>query len=68
MFTRLSTVPLGTSGWALPNLVADGAAQNARTQVLFATLAGALAAGDAPARPSVLEAEPRPDGTVQLLR
>lgn len=58
----------GTSGRALPNFVADGAAENARTQVLFATLAAALATGDAPAAPKVVEAELRPDGAVQLLR
>lgn len=68
LFVRLSMVPLGTSGWALPNMVADGAGENARTQVLFATLAGALSAADAPSTPSVLEAELQPDGAVQLLR
>lgn len=68
LFVRLSTVPLGTSGWALPNLVADSAAENARTQVLFATSATALSSGDTPAHPAVVEAELRPDGAVQLLR
>ncbi|GAA2540920.1 hypothetical protein GCM10010210_09090 [Pseudonocardia hydrocarbonoxydans] len=68
LFVRLSTVPLGTSGWALPNVVADSAAENARTQVLFATLATALSSGDTPAHPAVVEAELRSDGTVQLLR
>lgn len=68
LFVGLSTVPLGTSGWSLPNFVADGAAENARTQVLFATLATALAGRDGPGIPTVVEAQLRPDGAVQLLR
>jgi hypothetical protein len=75
LLVRLSTVPLTLSTWSagvLPHLVADGAAENARTQALFATLASAFSgAHRASALPVVdnrivIEAELRPGGEVQL--
>lgn len=65
---RLSTVPLSTSGWAMPHVVAGEAAENARTQALFASVAAALDGSDRTAHVPVVEAELAPDGAVQLLR
>lgn len=77
LLVRLSTVPLTLSSWSadvLPHRVADAAAENARTQALFATLASAFnAAQRATALPVVdnrivIEAQLQPGGEVQLHR
>lgn len=76
LLVRLSTMPLTLSSWSagiLPHLVTEGAAENARTQALFATLASALTRTRTesllPVEGSriVVHAELLPDGEVQLL-
>jgi hypothetical protein len=75
--SRLSTVPLSVSSWSagvLPHLVSDAAAENSRTQALFATLTAVLSRSQRSAAvPTVdgritVEAEVRPGGEIQLLR
>jgi cellobiose-specific phosphotransferase system component IIA len=77
LLVRLSTVPLTLTTWSagvLPHLVTEGAAENARTQALFATLGSALTQTRneslMPVEGSriVVHAELLPDGEVQLHR
>jgi hypothetical protein len=68
LLRRLSSVPLSTSGWALPHVVADDAAENSRAQALFASLSAALDSSERPEHAPVVEAELAPDGAVQVLR
>lgn len=75
LLVRLSTVPLTLSTWSagiLPHLVTEVAAENARTQALFASLGSAFSgprhASALPVADNrvVVEAEVRPGGEVQL--
>ena len=72
LLTRLSVTPLTVrkrSGAMLPNLIADQAAENARTQVLFTRMANALAAPGRPASGSYdLEIQTHASGDLQVLR
>jgi hypothetical protein len=73
LISALATLPLELSGWrggVLPHLVTDGAAENSRTQALFATLAGALNSTGNAALPIsgdrlVIEAQVDSDGDIQ---
>jgi len=76
LLSSLATSPLTLSGWrggVLPHLVTDNAAENSRTQALFASLSGALSSTGAPALATsgdrlVIDADVRSDGEVQLLQ
>ncbi|MEQ3554653.1 hypothetical protein WIS52_29665 [Pseudonocardia nematodicida] len=69
LLTSLSTLPLTVrkrSGAMLPNLIADQATTNARTQVLFTLMANALRPPAAPG-PVTLEVRSLDDGELQVL-
>ncbi|MEJ8282059.1 hypothetical protein [Pseudonocardia spirodelae] len=74
LFTRLAATPLMAStfsGRFLPAFASDEAADNARTQALFAHLAAALAPQASlptSVRADTITMDSRPDGTARLIR
>ncbi|ANY05345.1 hypothetical protein [Pseudonocardia sp. HH130630-07] len=70
LLTGLSVLPLtvrARSGGLMPNLVADAATTNARTQALFTRMATALRAPSGPG-PVVLEVQSLESGELRVLR
>lgn len=72
LLTRLSVTPLTVrkrSGAMLPNLIADAALENARTQALFTRMANALTPGAGPGSGvHDVEVQTRAAGDLQILR